>query len=87
MKKIIVFVCLLATLSCRKSNVLDPAQNCGKELEQYTTALEEFSKDPTNKTKCEAVKKSLTGIINSCSIYTAAQRKIYEDQLKDTTCD
>jgi hypothetical protein len=87
MKKLLIFGCLLAALSCRKANVLDPSQACDKELEQYNTAIEAFAKDPTNKAKCEAVKKSLTNVINSCSLYTAAQRRLYEEQLKDYTCD
>ncbi|TAF93305.1 MAG: hypothetical protein EAZ32_19460 [Cytophagia bacterium] len=87
MKKLLIFCCLLAALSCRKNDVLDPAQACDKELEQYEAAIELWSKDITNKAKCEAVKKSLTNIIRNCSLYTAAQRKVYEEQLKDSTCD
>lgn len=87
MKKLLVFACLLAALSCKKNNALDPAQVCDKELEQYQAATEVWSKDITNKAKCEAVKKTLTNIINNCSLYTVAQRKAYEQQLKDSTCD
>ncbi|AXE20342.1 hypothetical protein DR864_22645 [Runella rosea] len=87
MKKLLVFACLLAALSCRK-NALEPSQaNCEKAAAEYEKVITDWSNDPTNKTKCEAVKKSLTNIINSCSVYTAAQRKVYEDQLKDYTCD
>ena len=87
MKKLLVLASFLAVLSCSKKNPLDPVQSCDKELGRYTTAVEDWSKDPNNKTKCEAVKKSLEDILKSCSVYTAAQRKIYEEQLKDFTCD
>lgn len=89
MKKLIISVCLLATFSCGKNNVLNPAasNNCENITEQYLKVVEEWSKDISNKSKCEAVRKSLNDVLKSCSVYTAAQRKVYEDQLKDFTCD
>lgn len=87
MKQLIICVCLLATLSCRKG-VLDPTgATCDKILENYTKSVDAWSQDPTSKTKCEAVKQSLNDVLKSCSVYTAAQRKFYEDQLKDFTCN
>ncbi|MDZ7934963.1 MAG: hypothetical protein U5M51_08385 [Emticicia sp.] len=79
----------MATISCGKGNIIDPVgtDRCSKTADEYTTALTAWSSDINNKAKCEAVKKSLTAIIKDCSVYTAAQRKIYEDQLKDFTCD
>jgi|GEM_PF-2104550 len=89
MKKPIILACLLAILSCGKKNAIDPTSSdrCEKNLEEYNKVLEAWSIDITNKAKCEAVKKSLSAIIKDCSIYTAAQRKVYEDQIKDITCD
>jgi hypothetical protein len=29
----------------------------------------------------------LNDILKSCSVYTAAQRKVYEDQIKDIDCN
>lgn len=86
MKKLLVFACLLAALSCKK-NALEPSQaNCEKAAE-YEKVLTAWSNDIGNKTKCEAVKKSLNDILKSCSVYTATQRKVYEDQIKDIDCN
>jgi hypothetical protein len=87
MKKLLVFACLLAALSCKK-NALEPSQaNCDKGLAEYEKAVTAWTEDPGNKTKCEAVKKSLSDIIQSCNVYTPAQRKVYEDQIKDIDCN
>lgn len=89
MKKLIIFPCLLAVLSCSKKSVVDPlgSNNCEKVANQYLKDIEAWSTDTSNKTKCEAVKKSLKEIISSCSLYTAVQRKEYEEELKNFTCD
>ena len=87
MKKLIVFFCLLAVLSCKKG-ALDPTgTSCEKASAEYEKVLTAWSQDINNKTKCEAVKKSLSDIIRSCSVYTAAQRKVYEDRIKDIDCE
>ena len=80
---------LLATLSCGRKGGLDPisSNNCEKVAEEYENATRVWIADPTNKAKCEAVKKSLNDIIKTCSVYTAAQKKVYEDQIKQFTCD
>ncbi|MFN4144348.1 MAG: hypothetical protein ACK4GN_00875 [Runella sp.] len=86
MKKLILFVGLLAVLSCKK-NALDPTTRCENASKEYENAITAWSQDINNKTKCEAVKKSLSDIIQSCSIYTPAQRKVYEDQIKNIECN
>lgn len=90
MKKLILSVCLLASFSCSKKNDLNPlnnGNNCETVANNYLKAIEEWSKDIENKSKCEAVKKSLNDILKSCSVYTVAQRKVYEEELKNFTCD
>ncbi|MFN8347258.1 MAG: hypothetical protein U0X91_19805 [Spirosomataceae bacterium] len=87
MKKRIVLLCLLAMLSCKKSSLDPTGTTCEKASAEYEKVLTAWSQDINNKTKCEAVKKSLSDIIQSCSVYTAAQRKVYEDQIKDIDCN
>ncbi|MEI7583820.1 hypothetical protein [Runella sp.] len=87
MKKLVIFFCLLAVLSCKK-NALEPSEaNCEKAAAEYEKVIAAWSQDIGNKTKCEAVKKSLNEIIRSCNVYTPAQRKVYEDQIKDIDCN
>lgn len=89
MKKLIISSLLLATIACGKGGVLNPisANSCEKAAAEYEKVLTAWSKDPSNKANCEAYKKALTEIIKDCSVYTAIQRKAYEDQLKQLTCD
>ncbi len=87
MNKLVIVLCLLAALSCQKS-ALEPGEaNCEKAAAEYEQVITDWSNDIGNKTKCEAVKKSLNDILKSCSVYTAAQRKMYEDQIKDIDCN
>ncbi|MER0437895.1 hypothetical protein [Emticicia sp. W12TSBA100-4] len=89
MKKLIIALALLSTIACGKDGALNPlaANNCEKAAAEYEKVLTTWSKDPSNKANCEAFKKALTEIIKDCSVYTAIQRKAYEDQLKQLTCD
>lgn len=90
MKKLIISIFLLATLSCGgKGGVLNPvsANSCEKTAEQYEKVLNVWIQDPSNKANCEDLKKALNDIVKNCSAYTAAQRKTYEDQIKLLTCD
>ncbi len=90
MKKLSISILLLAAISCGKiSNAINPAtaNNCEKAAANYEKTVTEWVNDPNNKSKCEALKKSLSEIIKDCSVYTAAQKKIYEDQVKLLTCD
>ena len=89
MKKLIISSFLLATIACGKGGALNPvsANNCEKTAQEYEKVLTAWSQDPSNKANCEAFKKALTDIVKNCSVYTAAQRKAYEDQLNQLTCD
>jgi hypothetical protein len=88
MKKLLFCIAFFGTVSCGPAKLLDPiSNNCENQTEEYLKAIEDWSKDIESKSKCEAVKKSLNGILKSCSVYTAAQRKVYEEQLKEFTCD
>jgi hypothetical protein len=90
MKKLLFLFLLFTTLSCGiGGGGLDPinSNQCEKALEEYEKGLPVWLADPENKSNCEAFKKSLTKVIKECSVYTAAQRKAYEDQLKQLTCE
>jgi maltose-binding protein MalE len=88
MKKIVIIAILFVATSCGKSSLVNPTSNkCEDTAAEYLKAIEVWSADIENKSKCEAVKKSLTSILKECSIYTAVQKKVYEDQLKEFTCE
>ena len=87
MKKTLILLCTVGIIACKKDSVEPSVDNCQKVANEYTTAINAWASDPTNKSKCEVVKKSLTNILNACSVYTAVERKRYEDELKQFTCD
>ncbi len=87
MKKILILLAIVGIVACKKDSIEPSADNCQKVTDEYTTAINAWSNDITNKSKCEAVKKSLTNILSACSVYTAVERKRYEDELKKFTCD
>ncbi|MCP9770771.1 hypothetical protein EGI22_22940 [Lacihabitans sp. LS3-19] len=89
MKKIFSILIIIVCVSCGPAKLLDPvsSNNCENATERYLKAIDTWSTDIESKSKCEAVKKSLNDVIKSCSLYTNAQRKVYEDQLKDFNCD
>ena len=88
MKKLLFCLAFFTTVSCGPAKLLDPvSNNCEKVTEDYLKSIEAWSTDIESKSKCEAVKKSLNNLLKSCSVYTAAQRKVYEEQLKEFTCD
>jgi hypothetical protein len=78
----------LLQVSCSKTSI-DPSNTtkCEKEQIEYEKALDNWITDPTNKTKCEATKSAINTLVNSCSILTAAEKKKYEDELKNFTCN
>lgn len=80
---------ILLFVSCGPAKLVDPLtnNNCENATENYLKTVEAWSNDIGNKSKCEAVKKTINDLLKSCSVYTAAQRKVYEDQLKDFNCD
>lgn len=89
MKKLIIPFFLFITLSCGRAEIIDPlgSNSCEKASEKYLADIEAWTNDITNQKKCEAVKSSLTNLIKSCPTYTAIQRKAYEDELKNFTCN
>ena len=88
MKKIFILLIIADVLACKKENSIEPsADNCQRVADEYTKSISAWAADPTNKTKCEAVKQSLTNILSACSVYTAVERKKYEDELKQFDCN
>ena len=89
MKKVIISVCFATILGCSKNSAVEDLSNtsCETAAAAYEKAFTDWTQDITNKAKCEAVKKSLNNIVKTCSVYTVAQRKVYEDQIKQITCD
>ncbi|MEY4538748.1 MAG: hypothetical protein RLZZ306_505 [Bacteroidota bacterium] len=87
MKKILILLIIAGIISCKKDSIEPSADNCQRVADEYTNAITAWSNDINNKTKCEAVKKSLTNILNACSVYTAVERKRYEDELKQFDCN
>ena len=90
MKKLIISICLLTTISCgRVGNAINPvsANNCEKSVSDWEKTLTVYTQNPSSKANCEAYKKALEDIIKSCAVYTAAQKRIYEDQIKQLTCN
>jgi hypothetical protein len=87
MKKGLILLSIVGIIACKKESVEPSADNCQRVAEEYTTVVNAWAADPTSKAKCEAVKKSLLNILNACSAYTVAERKRYEDELKQFTCD
>jgi hypothetical protein len=87
MKKLILTIICLSLLACKKENPVSNVDNCSKVADAYTAALTAWSTDINNKTKCEAVRKSLNDILNACTLYTAAQRKTYQDEVAKFTCN
>ena len=89
MKKLLIIAIIWASNACGVSKAVDPISNnsCEKSSDAYLKALDDWTTDIQNKSKCEVVKKTLTPLLKDCSVYTAAQRKVYEDQLKDFNCN
>jgi hypothetical protein len=86
-KSIILLLIIGGIIACKKDSIEPSADNCQKVADEYLTVVNAWAADPTNKSKCEAVKKSLTNILNTCSVYTAVERKKYEDELKQFDCN
>ncbi|MDZ7896910.1 MAG: hypothetical protein U5N85_02620 [Arcicella sp.] len=88
MKKIIILLLIVGgIIACKKDSIEPSADNCQRVANEYTTAINAWATDPNSKSKCEAVKKSLTNILSACSAYTAIQKKEYEDELKQFDCN
>ncbi|MBK6975986.1 MAG: hypothetical protein IPH28_01770 [Cytophagaceae bacterium] len=89
MKKVLLSIAFFALISCSLGGGIDPvtSKGCDNAIVDYENAIQNWATDIENKSKCEAVKKSLNSIIKTCSMYTAAQRKLYEDQLNEFSCE
>jgi hypothetical protein len=86
MKKILILLFIAGIIACKKDSVEPSADNCQKFANEYTNTINAWAADPNNKTKCEAVKKSITNLLSACSLYTAVQKKQYEEELKQFDC-
>jgi hypothetical protein len=74
--------------SCGAKSVLpDSNAACEARVNDYEKALNAFAADPTNVSKCNAAKTATEKLISACTLYTVAQRKVYEDALKDWKCN
>ena len=92
--KILISILVLMTFmlsSCKKSSVIDPfvgglGNNCENVLEPYMASITAYSSNPTV-ANCNKVKSTLTDVVNKCSMFTAAQRDDYKNELKDWDCN
>ncbi len=74
--------------SCGAKSILPDANiACEARLKDYETALNAFAADPTNVNKCNAAKAATEKVISACTLYSIAQRKVYEEALKDWKCN
>lgn len=71
-----VVACL--SLGCKKASILNPANNCDKQAEDYTNALSVFINAQT-KSNCETLKSTLKTAVNSCSIGLFVDASTYEE--------
>lgn len=88
MKKLAYLICILFTINC-SSGVDDNFDEtaCGKKSEEYLKTVEAWTADIDNKSKCEAVKKSLESWVKSCAPYLGANRAELEKELKEFKCE
>lgn len=86
MKTKLIVLLLLGLLSCSKSKNVDPASACNEYLQKYSSDLTKFGSDPSP-ANCQAVVNSLNQILNRCTILSEAERKTYQDNLKDVKCN
>lgn len=82
---VLLAAALLSQTACKKDDPVN-TNRCEAEVKTYQDALLAWTNDIDNATKCEAVKKSLTVLVNNCGGLTADERKQYQESLKDFTC-
>ena len=81
----LVCTSLIVFASCRAAVV----NNCEKNSQKVTDAVNAYASDPTNKTKCEAYKSALQDYINSSCFTTygtATYRKSLQNDLQNMKC-
>jgi hypothetical protein len=88
LKFLALAMCSLLYTSCGRATI-DPINDvkCDKEQDAYLKAVNAWVSDPTSKVNCEATKNALNNLIKSCTILSTLERKKYQDELKDFTCN
>ncbi len=70
-------------ISCGKTTVA-VANQCEKAGEKMNTALQAYSADPTNKTKCQAYIDSVAELLRDCpNFYTGTAKQALVDAQKN----
>jgi hypothetical protein len=88
MKKLILSTSVLLLISigsCKKKDTITP-NSCANGVSEYTSLINTWVADPTNKSKCLAVVASLNNLL-SCPGVTAADKANYQKALNDKPCD
>jgi hypothetical protein len=87
--KMSTFLIAISFSSCGVGAAVTPAGNaaCDARSKDYETAITAWSSEPTNASKCAAAKAATEKLLNACTLYTLAQKKQYEDALKDWKCN
>ncbi len=60
---------------------------CDARVKDYETAITAWTTDVASVTKCQAAKTATEKLISACSLYTVAQKKVYQDQLAQWKCN
>jgi hypothetical protein len=83
------FLLALSLSSCGVGAAVTPGSSavCDARVKDYEAAITVWSSDPTNASKCAAAKAATEKLISACTLYTVAQRKQYEDALRDWKCN
>lgn len=93
MKKIIrtliITVPFAIASSCGVGSAVAPNANaaCDARAKDYEAAVLAWTNDIGNANKCQAAKTAIEKLISTCTIYTVAQRKTYQDQLNTWKCN
>jgi hypothetical protein len=82
---VLLAAALFSQTACKKDDPVN-ANRCEAEIKTYQDALLAWTNDLNSTTKCEAVKKSLTVLVNNCPGISNEERKQYQESLKDFTC-
>lgn len=77
------------SVSCSKNskvNPLDPASSCINFSENYYNNFINYSNNPT-KENCQVLLKTLKDYVDKCNLITADEKKEYNKQISETTCE
>lgn len=89
MKKAFLSLLVLTILSCSKKNqgdTLNPAGNCAKLTEAYSSAVVNYIEDQSPK-NCTAYLKALDDLVNKCTVLTGELKREYQEQRTNLKCD